>query len=156
MIQALRSRSARTGKIRHFSRLLRGVGLRWPRRGITKASHKRRETLEIAVVRDERDALFAARCRNQRIIDQRRILVEQLPPFALRDCSDDATALDERGGGRREYSSSAFEWLEYALLHLAYRFTGPCARRKFLHHDRAQMGEWKSALEERENRGLSS
>src|SRR5919201_1922512 len=81
--------SARARKGQHEIRLNTGgllihsksptrVGCRRPGRSVMKALDEGRETLEIAIPRDERNALLTARCCDQRVIEQRTVFVEQL------------------------------------------------------------------------------
>jgi hypothetical protein len=53
-----------------------------PRHGIPEAFDERREPFEIGFPRHERDALFTARRSDQRIVEKRRFLAEQLPTLS--------------------------------------------------------------------------
>src|SRR5262249_16699301 len=78
------------------------VGCHRPRRCITKPFDEWRKTCEIAVLRDQGDALLAARRGDQCIIQQRSLFVEQLPAFLRADRCEDTATLGEGRAGRRE------------------------------------------------------
>jgi hypothetical protein len=94
-----------------------------PWRSVTKARHEWCEALEVRILRNEGDALFAARGRYQRVIQQRRVFLQELPSFAVGDGRESTTAGNEGGGGGREDAPATLKWFEDPLLHVAGRFT---------------------------------
>src|SRR5207245_11784371 len=102
---------------------------------MTKTLDEGRKAVEIAILRDENDALLAARCRYQRVVEQRGVFVEQLPSFPRGDSRQSAAALDEGSRGRRENAPTPFEWVEYSSLQFTSRFGRPRAGSELLHHD---------------------
>jgi hypothetical protein len=80
-----------------------------PGRNVAQALKERLESFEITGFRDEGDALLAAWCRNQRVIEQRRIFIEHLPALSRSNSRKGASALDESGGRRCEYATAALK-----------------------------------------------
>jgi hypothetical protein len=78
---------------------------------MTEALDERGEAFEIPVLRNERDALLAARRSDQCVIDERRLFVEQLPAFPRSDGRENAAlsvkaALDGANTPRRRANGS--------------------------------------------------
>src|SRR5437667_10746141 len=131
--------------------LLSLIDCRRPRCPISKALAEGREALKITVLRDKRDALLAARRRDQCVIKERRLVVEQLPTFLCSDGRENTAALGEGGAGWDKHASAAFKRLEYSPLAVARRVSRPGARGEFLHHDGAQIGDRERSTPESDN-----
>src|SRR5438270_14011024 len=69
------------------------------RRRIAKTLYQPREAFEITVSRNERDSMLAARRSDQCVIEQRRLFVEYLPPFACDNRRDNAATIGQGGPG---------------------------------------------------------
>jgi len=77
-----------------------------------KALDEGREAFEITVLRDERDPLLAAGGGDQRVTEERGVVIEGLPPLFRGDTSESSPAVDEGGRGRREDGAAPLERLE--------------------------------------------
>jgi hypothetical protein len=129
-------------------------GRTWATAPRNETSNEWGETLKISVLRDEGDALLTAGNRDQRIVEQRRLVVQHLPPFICSDGGEKTAGLGESRAGWRKHASASFKGFEYSLLHIARRLSSPRACSELLHHDRAQVGKRKRSVEKGKNLGL--
>ena len=140
-----RCRSRRSGRVRRPP-----AACSRPRRSILESLQERSDAPEVSVFRDERDALLAARRGNQRVIEQRWILGQQLPSLPSGDGRNNATALDESGGGRCERAPAPFEQIKYSPPQVADCFSRPRAGGQLLHHNGAEEHERECLIQKGE------
>ena len=119
-----------------------------------KATDEWRQAFEIRVPRNEHNALLSARNCNQRIVEKRRPFVQRPPTVTSGASSKNAAALSKSRAGRPEDAATPFKRLKDTQLHCARRLRGPCASGEFLHHDGAEVCEWKRPAEKGKHLGL--
>src|SRR5262249_13435720 len=102
----------------------------------------------------QRNPLLAAGNRDERVVEERWLLVKKMPTLARGERGEHAAALGESGVGRGKHTATALKWLEHTLVHVARRPGGTCSRGELLHHNSAEVRERKRSVEERKDLGL--
>src|SRR5687767_4790115 len=92
-----------------------------PRPGCDMApgTHKRRESIEVAILSDQGDSALLAGRGEQRVVQERWVVSDSAPSFSRRDGREKPAAVDERAAGWCEDALPSHERPEHRSLELA-------------------------------------
>src|SRR5207247_7249620 len=127
----------------------------WPWCCVPPALHERCKAFEVGVVGNQGDASFPAGRREERVVQQRRIIVDGGPALTACHRREQPATLTERVSGWCEDALASDERSKHGSIEFARLNGRACTGREFLHDDGAQKRERERAFEESEEGGFS-